>query len=226
MPTITLDLGGATDMLQPLELHSDNVSHKAKALRKKKEQEMSRAAKERSMTEMGRGGSFAERARATQRAKLGLEEKKVEEEEIDVWVVFESFKAKFLIDNVETYGSVIREWIKSVESGKFVLKGKLENEDVKLAKLKKDLAEAEELTEIIKSWNAGKECSREEHKTRRIFVHKAEALWKRVLGVAHVLKSVDQAGVLNVTVEFGKDTWTAGRRIDVRGRAKVISWLK
>ena len=74
MPTITLDIGGAKDMLQPLELMSDMVVKKQKELQKKLEEEKKK--KEKEIGHLERGGSYAERARATQRAKLGIEVRK------------------------------------------------------------------------------------------------------------------------------------------------------
>ena len=83
-------------MLQPLELVSDLVSKQAKERQKKLEQEKKKEKEK--LGQLERGGSYAERARATQRAKLGIAEEKKVEEVVEEWEVYGSFKGAFLVD--------------------------------------------------------------------------------------------------------------------------------
>ena len=47
------------------------------------------------------------------------------------------------------------------------------------------------------------------------------------MGAFHKLTAGDKVGGKEgVTAEFAKDDWVKGRRVDVRGRNKVKSWLK
>jgi len=226
MPTITLDIGGAKEMLQPLELVSDLVSKQAKERQKRVEEEKKKEKEK--LGQLERGGSYAERARATQRAKLGIAEEKKVEEVVEEWEVYESFKGAFLVDSFETYACVIRGWIASVEKGEVILSGEFDGEDVRIGRLKEDLDGVEEEVERVKGWEApGGDCTRDEHKMKRVALSKATERWRSAMGAFHKLMAGDKVGGKEgVTAEFAKDDWVKGRRVDVRGRNKVKSWLK
>lgn len=148
-------------------------------------------------------------------------------EEIEDWAVFDSFGGCWLLDSFESYASAINEWIEGVSKGEFILTGKLEGEEEKLRRLKEDLGEVEEEVGRIKAWvEVGGACGREEHKLKRVTVTKASEKWRKLMGQFHKLKDGDKCGNGGVTVEFAKDEWVGGRRVEVRGRNKVLTWLK
>ena len=97
-----------------------------------------------------------------------------------------------------------------------------------MRRLKEDLDVVEEEVERVKGWEApGDDCTRDEHKMKRVALSKATERWRSAMGAFHKLTAGDKVGGKEgVTAEFAKDDWVKGRRVDVRGRNKVKSWLK
>jgi hypothetical protein len=225
LPTITIDLGGAFELTEPLTLHSDDCNHKLESLRESAKREKELRAKEQ---QLSKNASFAERARAKQHETMGLPEEVEKEEEPAINEYFESSDLILARDAWACYREVVERWIKGVEDGGIELRGAFDDEHERLGVIKAAVAEIEVLLEG--SAEAGQQSRARamtalEHRDARVKCNLCWSKIKSVLGGVHSLSRAGSVGKTGVTVEFLKDDWVAGRKIDVMGRKKIEDWI-
>ena len=214
LPAITLDLGGSNDIVRPLELHSDDVSHKAKALGlnmrlKEKKEDLAEKKTEKE-------GSFAERARKMQREKLGIKEVHAVIEELDDHVYFEARQSLLLWDAVDIYGKVINRWM---EDG--LTNGKPDDSsdmEAKAQLIRSNLAALAGLREQCENLQGTED--KDSHKLLRGHQHLAWETLRKTLSEVHNFVEY-QAGTKNVTIEFLSDPTAGGRKVDCTKLDKI-----
>ena len=217
LPIVTLDLGGAQDLVEPLVLHSDELHHKKreKDAQRKREEMKKREAAEKTLT-------LAEKARMKSGAGSGVVVAEEVEDAVGEKEYFEGSSLVVVKDAWECYQGAVKKWLGDVD-GAAELRGAFEDEIEKFGKIKEEVKELE----LLLGERGGEGgLGMKAHRVARGLSKKAWKLLRSVLGAVHVLSNGSSAGRGAITVEFLKDDWTVpGRKMDLVGKKRVETWV-